>query len=96
MADAPGGVRIAELAGLAAFLLAAVVAVAIGAWSFLSVLVGLPDYLVRATDAVSGVSFGLVLASGLLGLVVSVVLMVGWLAVASMAYGRLKGLLGRR
>jgi hypothetical protein len=95
MFDAVQRVRVVELLGLAALLLAGVVGVALGTWSFLSVFAELPGLVVRNTGVVDEVSDGLVLVSGLLGLALAVVVMLGWLSVASVAYGRLKRLLGR-
>ncbi|WP_440989513.1 hypothetical protein [Haloarchaeobius baliensis] len=94
MFDAIERVRAAELFGLAVFLLVGVVAVALGTWSFLSIFVELPDLVVQNTGVVDEVSFGLVLASGLVGLGLAVVVMLGWLYVASTAYGLLKTRLG--
>ncbi|MFC4407650.1 hypothetical protein [Haloarchaeobius iranensis] len=94
MFDAVERVRLVELVGLAAFLLAGVVGVALGTWSFLSVFVELPDLVVQHVGVVDEVSYPLVLVSGLVGLALAVVLMLGWLYVASTAYGWLKGLVG--
>lgn len=95
MVDAVERLRVAEPVGLAGFLLAGVVALALGTWSVLSVLVGLPDYLVRGAGVVDEVSFGLVLLRGLLGLALAVAVVLGWLYVASVGYGRLEAALGR-
>ncbi|WP_256301178.1 hypothetical protein [Haloarchaeobius salinus] len=95
MFDVVERVRAAELFGLAVFLLVGVVAVALGTWSFLSIFVELPDLVVQNVGVVDEVSFGVVLASGLVGLGLAVVVMLGWLAVASTAYGWLKARLGR-
>ena len=95
MYDVIERVRAAELFGLAVFLLVGAVAVALGTWSFLSIFVELPDLVVQNMGVVNEVSFGLVLASGLVGLGLAVVVMLGWLYVASTAYGWVKTRLGR-
>lgn len=94
MFDAVERVQLVEVVGLAAFLLVGVVGVALGTWSFLSVFVELPDLVVQQVGGLDEVSYPLVLLSGLLGLVLAVVLMLGWLYVASAAYGWLKSLVG--
>jgi uncharacterized membrane protein len=94
MFDAVERVRIVELVGLGAFLVAGVVTFALGTWSFLSVLDGLPVLVVQNTGAVDEVSFGLVFVSALLGLGFATVGMLGWLCVTSLAYGCVKALVG--
>ena len=94
MFDAVERVQLVEVVGLAAFLLVGVVGVALGTWSFLSVFVELPDLVVQQVGGLDEVSYPLVLLSGLLGLVLAVVLMLGWLYVASAAYGWLRSLVG--
>lgn len=94
MFDAVERVQLVEVVGLAAFLLVGVAGVALGTWSFLSVFVELPDLVVQQVGGLDEVSYPLVLLSGLLGLVLAVVLMLGWLYVASAAYGWLRSLVG--